>query len=108
MTRWILIFVFVCLPSLASAQGVVYDLLKIEVSSGPCPDGWTLRSESVTTDDRYLVRVPEVLGGRGFYVTSALVNSAWPTPADKTAAKAAGKLRVTSGGSRQAIFCFFP
>ena len=46
--------------------------------------------ESITTEDRYSVRVPASIGGRGFRVSLAFVNLIWPSSTDKAEATTAG------------------
>ena len=88
----------------AEAQ-LIYDSVRVEVSAGPCPASWTLQSESVTTEDRFSVRVPVSIGGGGFNVTADFVNAIWPSDQNKAAAVSSGALQIFLGTTVQKSYC---
>ena len=93
------------LAALASGQ-VVYSSVKIKVAPGvTCPATWTASEETITTEDRYIVQVPESIGGRAFRVTSSFVNLIWPTAANKAGAVASGVLVNQAGSTVQRHYC---
>ena len=61
--------------------------------------------ESITTEDRYSVRVPASIGGRGFRVSLAFVNLIWPSSTDKSAAVASGVLVIEAGSTVEVNYC---
>ena len=81
------VYILICLSLLAApmvAAQVVYDSVRVKVASGTtCPSGWSASTESVTTEDRYILQVPASIGGRAFYISVAFVNLIWPRAATK-------------------------
>ena len=99
------IIMLLALASPASAQ-LLYDEVKIEVAPGvACPSAWSASTESITTEDRYIVQAPVSLGGRAFYVTSRLVDLLWPGAADKVTATTTGLLVIEVGRTVEVNFC---
>ena len=91
--------------AVASSQ-VVYDSVRVKVAIGTtCPSGWTASTESVTTEDRYILQVPASIGGRGFRVTSRFANAVWPTSDNKSAAVASGVLVIQVGSTVEVHYC---
>ena len=88
------------------AGQVVYDSVRVKVASGTtCPAAWTASTESITTEDRYIVQVPASIGGRAFRVTSSFVNSIWPSSTDKATAVASGVLVTQAGSTVEVHYC---
>ena len=61
--------------------------------------------ESITNEDRYIVRVPASIGGRGFRVSLAFVNLIWPSSTDKAEATTAGVLVIQAGSTVEVHYC---
>ena len=88
------------------AGQVVYDSVRVGVEPGTtCPPAWTASTESITTEDRYIVQVPASIGGRAFRVTSSFVNAVWPSSTDKSAAVASGVLVTQAGSTVEVHYC---
>ena len=113
----LLIFILALAPALAQSNSV-----KVQLGEGEtCPTGWTTVDRTWTKPARILYVLPETLvaayrrtaigdrrGTIEFQVTSAFVESVWPTLTEQTAAYASGRLRSEPATSGPVRVCSLP
>ena len=101
------IIAFVFVASVASAQSLTYDRIRIRVpTTTPCPADWTRETETaVVTPALMWIHAPLSIGGKRFLVTEGLVNRLWDTETKRTTAVAAGILTVQEETTTDKFYC---
>ena len=99
--------IFLLAPHRSRRASSSTDSVRVKVASGTtCPAAWTASTESITTEDRYIVRDSgKHRRSASFQVSQSFVNAVWPTDELKAAAVASGVLVIQAGSTVEVHYC---